>query len=364
MLLLVALMGGLGRRGGLVSEGAPGALSPRQVDVPEAGHGLAASVAAGVVLPPPQGDAAEAEDDAVMVCGVGRVTRQQAESWNPIARTDLALKMRALDQRGEAAMSRLSARLAVGADREQVAARMLMGDREGAAAIATRSQDAAAYRLALLGCAGEKDSPSAPSCRGLTAQAWARLDPGDAAPWLQLMGEAMQRRDEAAATEALEQVLQRRRRSPSRPLVLAADAGRAGVDDEVGLGLAVVRVVGMDAALPDAGPMALGRYCAVTAVKEEARRARCERLARWQFAHADSVMDGMLADSIADRVGLPADQRPFTREQLKRGLEALTEQSLRFSGFDCASLAQVAQWPALFSRQGELQMALQAVVQR
>lgn len=294
-------------------------------------------------------------------CGLGRVTEVDVESRNPLVRARVQGWLTALDQRKDAVLSRLSTRLAVGAPGEQVAARLLMSDPEGAALVAGRSRDAAAYRLALLGCGL---SETTLNCRALTVQGWAQLDPDDARPWMRLMSGAMARRDEAAALEALEQVLQRHKLSPTRALLGAVMPAYAGSDDPEGLGLATVDIIGREAAILGADSLGFSRYCTAEGVKDASRRERCERMARWQFKHADSVLDAEIALGIADRVGLPAEQRPFTREQLRRGREKLFDETLRTSGYDCASLARVAGWPAQFGQHSELQMALQAAAER
>ena len=375
LLLLGAGLGGLALRAWTSADAGPLAAAPAGVGAAESGRvagGMAAGApsapaASGIApsAPPEQAAAAAGEEGALLdVCGVGRISRQEAEHWSPAEQASVDRKAQAMDRRKDAAMSQLAARLAAGSDSSQVAARILMSDWEGAAAVAARSPDAAAHRLALSGCARVGALDAAPSCRALSAQAWAQLDPEDALPWFQLMGAAVERRDDAAATQALEQALQRSRRSPSRALLRAVTPVLAVVEDREALGLAVVEVIGMEAALPDAGPWGQVRYCSAEAVKDGSRRARCERLVRWQFAHADSLLDAMVAVAIADRVGLPADQRPFTRQQLRQGQERLAAHSLRMLGTDCASLARVADWPVQWVQRGELQMALEAEAER
>ncbi|MFN3305537.1 MAG: hypothetical protein ACK44A_17755, partial [Roseateles sp.] len=105
---------------------------------------------------------------------------------------------------------------------------------------------------------------------------------------------------------------------------------------------------------------AFSRYCSVERLKLPAYAQRCERLARWQLAHAVDWMDAMLATTLADRVGLPNAQRPFTRDQLKLGQERLMDQSQQVLGFDCRSLRRTVDWAAQRVELGELRMALQA----
>lgn len=283
------------------------------------------------------------------------------QAWNPVQMAQAAAVAQAMDLRKEAALSRLSARLAAGSDHDQVAARVLMGDAEGAALIAGRSADAAAYRLAFMAC---EASPGTAGCQALTLQGWSRLDPEDARPWLHRLDDAMRRRDDAAATDALEQVLQRHRLSPSRVLVPLIDKARESVDDAVGLGLATIDIVGREAAMPDTSAMGLLRYCSAEALANPARRAGCEWLVRWQFRHADSVLGGLMAVSIADRLGLPADQRPYTRERLNEGLRRLADESAQELGMSCAGIARAADWATLAAQRTELETALQPVPAR
>ncbi len=330
--------------------------------LPSAGDVGTVSEGVGAVSPkkPSQADADVSTDAEVEICGLGRVSRREAERWNPVELMKAKAHMDALDRRKDAAMSRLSARLAAGSDSERVAARLVMRDAEGAAAIAARSSDAAAYRLGLMGCRGHTGQ-SAPSCQGMTPQGWLQLAPDDASAWINLAADAMAKRDEAAATEAIEQMLQRYSRSASRPLLQVIHGVRDRTDDAVGLGMAVVEIIGVEAAMPGLIPSAMSRYCSAKAVKDEARRARCERVARWEFEHAESLFDAAVAINIADKVGIPLDQRPYTQEQLTRAQAWWIAQADKHIGMDCARMALAADMPALLSQKHELQAALKGI---
>ncbi|HEY0955753.1 MAG TPA: hypothetical protein VGE36_13390 [Roseateles sp.] len=295
------------------------------------------------------------------ICRVGRFTRRQAEGWGAIEKLKMMAGLYALDQRKDAALSQLSARLAAGSDSERVAARLVMDDAEGAASIAARSSDAVAYRLALLRCRSQSDA--APSCRALTVQAWQQLDPQDARPWARLVAQAWERKDEAAAAQAVEEMLQRRPRGTFSPLLEAMFNARAAVADVEARGLLTVEMIGRDAGLPRDDIIFL-RYCSAERVQDTARRARCERLARWQLEHANDLTDAMIATAIADRVALPAEQRPFTGEQLKRGQEWFMEQSDKVFGMSCTGLRRTSEWMEQRVQRGELKMVLQGAADR
>jgi len=138
--------------------------------------------------------------ESVDICGIGRVTadaqfRDALPAW-------LTEAVSSLQHREGQSRSQLAGRLAAGTDLEQVVARLLMDDMQGAALIAARTTDPAAYRLALVRCTGN-DDPATPACRALSGEGWARLDPSDGRPWMRLMSLAVKRGDFAAAEDAL-----------------------------------------------------------------------------------------------------------------------------------------------------------------
>lgn len=366
LLLAAASVGLLGRQAWRGEERVPAAAMPVSAVVHAAAAAswvMPAAASASTQMHASQGAAHTAQGsraDAgalVDVCGVGPVDRHEVEHWNPGSGEPPPPWQRALDLRKDAVLSRLAARLAVGPAHEQVAARLVMRDVEGAAAIAARSTDPQAHHLGVLACS----LGGAPSCAALTTQAWARLDPADARPWMRLMHEAVTRRDEAAAAQALEQVIARDRRSTSSPLLEAVVQASAAIDDPAGLGLALIDVIGLEAAMLDSSAMATARYCSVDKLKDAARRGQCERWARWQFAHADGLLDAGFVTALADRLGMPASQRRFTRDDIQRAQAWLAEDSTRVLGYGCTSLRRTADWVTQRTRLGELQMALKAV---
>lgn len=313
-------------------------------------------VAASAGSPAPPVATASPSDDVMEICGLGRVSRQAAKNWGPLELLRAKAQADALERRKEAAQSKLSARLSVGSDAERVAARLVMRDVEGAAAVAARSADPAAYRLGLMACEGLMENSAAPSCQGLSVQAWARLDPKDAEPWLHLASSAASRRDEAAAAEALDQAMQRRWRSSDRPLLQAVLGARDGGEDAVGLGLAVVDIIGIEAGLPLWSSVFAGRHCRPKAPSDPAQRSRCERYARWQFTHARNLMDARVAVGIAGRVGLPAEQMPYTQDQVERAQRRRAEEDSRAIDASCAGLARFTEYVAQQLADNELHL--------
>ena len=298
--------------------------------------------------------------ETMEICGHGRISTREFERSVPIVMAGARPPAWAveLEQRSQVVINQLATRLSAGTALQQTAARVLKADPEGAALLAFQSGDAAAYRLAFMAC-GAGHRPDSPQCQRLTVQGWADRDPADARPWLELMAAATRRRDEPAASLALEQVLQRDKRSPTAILVPVVAGVVTATDDPAGLGLAMVEVIGREAALPD-GVYGTGGFCSAERVGDAVRRAQCARLVRWQFKHADTSMDASLAVSLADRLGLPSDARPYTREQLGRGSTRLLEASLDVLGNDCGSLARTGDWVVKAAQSTELSRVLEA----
>ena len=75
--------------------------------------------------------------------------------------------------------------------------------RDALARMALSSSDARVYALAFQRCAGQR---SEGSCQMLSAEQWARLDSGNASPWLYILASAKARNDRAANDEALHRI--------------------------------------------------------------------------------------------------------------------------------------------------------------
>ena len=308
--------------------------------------------------------AGEAADDSAEICGFGRVPKAELEkpvkeqllppAWAVAAEAAQA-------QRANAARSQLAARLAAGSDVDRVASRMVMGDNEAAAIIAAQSPDAAAYRLGLAGCHYGERPDATTSCRGLDVQGWIQRDPTDARPWFLLASRALQRRDFTAGKEALEEAMRRPKMSAAEPLIAAAmkDAPSA-VKDRTDLGLVSIEIMGRQAAMSDWAVVgALSRYCSVEGLKDAQRQPLCQQLSRRMMDGADTLMEALVAQKIADRAGVPADQQKYTAASLAAAQNFFTDESSdAVLGLDCASLGRTGNFFVERAQRGELRIAL------
>ncbi|MDE2297664.1 MAG: hypothetical protein KGK18_05815, partial [Burkholderiales bacterium] len=86
-------------------------------------------------------------------------------------------------------------------DRRQAVPRLAEA-RDALAQMAVSSTDPGVYALAFRACGVDGEG----ACRMLSAEQWARLDPGNAAPWLYVLSAAHRRNDLALQNEALHQI--------------------------------------------------------------------------------------------------------------------------------------------------------------
>jgi len=121
----------------------------------------------------------EIPPEGLEVCGIGHVTPKVLQRWLADivgAKAWVQAREAELEGRADAGLVSVAARLAAGGERQQVAARLLMSDVEGAAMLAERGGDAMAYQMALKACGKSTAGGGAPSCARLSGQRWAVLE--------------------------------------------------------------------------------------------------------------------------------------------------------------------------------------------
>lgn len=311
----------------------------------------------------PSGDDLEIPKDGLQVCGVGHVPaaelrRWRAEpAWGEVQAERLSQEMA---QVGKQALAKIAARLAAGNDRQQVAARLLMQDRDGAALLAERSRDAQAYQMALMACGGPGGDTA--NCARLTPQRWAALDPSDARPWLRLMDAARQRKDAAGVDAALAEAAARPRFSRVHGLLAAEVVAVAdAVPDLGGVGHALMAVLGMDLAMTGFDMALPVRVCKGGALADATRLAHCRAFARQALAGATDLLEASVAQTLADRVGVPRDQQPLDAATIKAARERLGDLTIAAVGMDCAAMQRTTQFARDVASRGELAFALSLV---
>ncbi|KQW49797.1 MULTISPECIES: hypothetical protein [unclassified Roseateles] len=304
--------------------------------------------------------AASALAQGMEICGVGVISEavmQRVEAGSAPGQAGPKEIEAQVQRRVDASLARIAARLAAGTDRQQVAARLLMQDRDGAAMLAERSSDAQAYQLALTACGAA--SADVPHCARLNPRRWAELDPSDARPWLRMMEAARRRKDAAGADAALAQAAARPGLSRGSFLLEAQAAAVADViPDADELGLALVAVIGMDAAMPGIDMGAPASACRGDALRDPVRLGHCRALARQSLANASDLLDATLAQRLAERVGVPREQQAYDAATLKAAEGRFAERATNDVGMGCAALRRIKQLSTKRAASGELAMAL------
>lgn len=352
---------------------AGGADSAAAASSPLAGGRAVASIT-GAIAAPAEASSSEREvaDDVQALlatvseetefCGVGRISAAQVKGWwaDP-ASAESWIKARDVEyqRRSELGMAQIAARLSAGGLAQQVAARALMGDAEGAAVLAEGSSDALAYQLASYACVGPGASASPLACKRLTAQRWLELDPTDARPWMRLLAEAERRRDEAAIDQAVAAVAARPRLSRGSFLLeMQASAVAGVVSDPVSRLQAMVAIIGTDAAITDTSIIPLYRACRGDALERPQRREHCRTAARQLLAASGDLMEASLAQALADRLDVPPEQQRYSGAMLKAASTAFQEHAIGVVGYSCAAMAAMVDLSARRAAQGELALAL------
>jgi hypothetical protein len=375
-LLAAAGMGGaawreMRRPAGADAVGMPVADVPRGAAVatpgggPPAGASVAATSAVGAsavaeLAVKPSLGVGEIPPEGVDVCGMGHVSAEELRLLVEPTDGPSPIKDREADmqRRVDASLAQMAARLAAGAEHQQVAARLLMGDTEGAAALAERSSDALAYQMALDACATA--SRTAPSCAHLNLRHWATLDPSNARPWLKLADEARQRGDMSGADAALAEAAARPRLSRRVNLIetQVAPVAAVVVPDAALQANALSRIMGLDAALSGFDASAPLRLCSSEALQHPARLPLCRTLARQLLAASGDLLEATLMQRLADRVGVPPEQQAHDAATLKAASEKFDQNARGVVGFDCASMRRMNDFSARRAALGELALAL------
>lgn len=202
--------------------------------------------------------------------------------------------------------------------------------RDALARMATTTSDAAVYALAWRTCHQSRDG----ACALLNAQQWARLDPGNAAPWLEVLAEAQQRRDRAAADEALHRIATSARSEQDlfRFAGLVLDAAPADEALQAGTWMLTAEAMGVSAAwvLPAYQPLVAA--CRGAVLQDANRRQTCQSVAELLTRRSDVVIERSIGITLARQLGWPDEEIERMRaeydgyaESMRGEREALAE---------------------------------------
>ena len=300
----------------------------------------------GATMPAPEPPRAVGEVD---VCGYGSVRRHD----------DDALGLHSLpEQTRRAALAAGYQPLLSSQDEATRAAGLLVAGRvDSLAWLAVGSTNSVAYAIALHGCT-VKGAAEASACALLSPAQWARLDPDNAWPWLELAAHAREQGDAPTEEQAMWQ---------------AAHAGR--MDDvagklsnlvDQGLGQSIPRlqrtlVLAMSWQLQSGWQSPVARqaehYCAGGALLVDGpRRLLCDRLAQTLVTHGDRVEDFALGATLGARLAWPGTRLLALRQEADALADAAQFQTM-VTDVSCDSIERIQGWLHAVGTGGEVQAA-------
>ena len=232
--------------------------------------------------------------------------------------------------------------------------------RDRLALAAAASADGSLYAMALAACRPDDSGDAGNACAMLSLAQWARLEPANGVPWLQLAAEARRRGDAGGEAEAMHRAALASR-FDARWGSFAELVDRALPPDAPGWQhlFLMVQAVGVQAALTAPEYQEMLEFCRPERLDAN-RRQTCDALARGLLDRGTTLMDHGMAGALGRRLGWPAERL----QALEQERDAYTAVGLRQAlsiTMDCAGVQRTRAWLLDMSRLGELGAARRAV---
>lgn len=209
------------------------------------------------------------------------------------------------------------------------------------ARLAQRSRDPLAYALAFQSCETLRGAAAASACEGLSVEAWAERDPGNAYPWL--FGAGRDSLDARLRTRYVDSMLastfMRGTWGALVPVMArAAPPAEAPLDRSVRF----LEAMSLDSFVSLTQGGVVG-HCKESDLRNGARRQQCEYLATFLTEKADTFLEAGLGNAIGKRLGWSQDRL----DRLKAEQENLQQALPR--GVDAGGCAGLARTEAYFT---------------
>ncbi len=187
---------------------------------------------------------------------------------------------------------------------------------EEIARLAMASHDPFTYAVAMQACGPIGVTPvAAPSCRLLSAEQWARVDPGNAVPWLHVAAAAKARKDTAALDEAIYRVST----ATSNTLHGYSLYGYAASHLPAGASAFEQAQLFMFVTGAVAGQVppyqTVAQYCAASALHDSNRWQACDALARNFVERPSTLIERRIGERIGERARWPPEKIAARREE-------------------------------------------------
>lgn len=212
--------------------------------------------------------------------------------------------------------------------------------RDHLARMAVSSTDPRLYALALDICALAKpDSEGA--CQLLNPRQWAKLEPGNAAPWLMMLESASNAGNEAGIDEALHQIAtamhnDRHATDVARAVIAAMPDDDASLPDAVRVGLQSFGTSG--AYRPTAAMLPLVKACSGEALRDVNRAQTCDGVAELLVERSDNLLARAVGTNMGERLGWPTERIERLRGEITAWSQDSAADILNFGHASCLSL--------------------------
>ena len=220
------------------------------------------------------------------------------------------------------------------------------------ARMASTTRDPQVYALAFNLCVGR---PNEGACQLLSAEQWARLDPGNAAPWTFALDRTLAARDTSAQNEALHRIATSQRSELYYFALPGLVLDHVPNDDAaipVALTLAI-EAIGVEAAHVVPGYQATTRLCRGAALRDANRRQTCNAVAELLVARSDTVIERMMGMSIGAQLGWPAERIDRLRGEYTAYNASLNAENMLVPTSGCANIRRDLETVRQRARLGE-----------
>lgn len=280
-------------------------------DATRLGAQAASAVAAARTLPAP------ARADETEICGIGRVKAGDDAApldLSPVRRASQRVRERVLPLllKSSDDTTRAAGLLMLALDESAAPGSVAGGADVGAAqardelvALASFKSTPQVYAWAMRACQDRRDEGT---CRLLSADQWARVEPGNAVAWLHVAADAQLRRDAGAVSEALHRVAHAAKSDARHGALLAAVLAKLPPETDLlartSFGLDVARLEAR-AELP---LVAASQHCGASEVRDANRAQTCAAVAELLSKRGSTLAEASLGLAIGERVGWPAER--------------------------------------------------------
>lgn len=203
--------------------------------------------------------------------------------------------------------------------------------------IASRSTDPVLYGFVLRTCGHVRSEGS--SCRLLSPAQWSRLDPGNAAPWFEVLAGATAARDSAALNEALHRIATSDRNVGYEGVMPRVILDHAPAGDR---GALIAWLLGVDAVGIEAAWVryysAVSASCSSNALKDANRRQVCSAVAELMVERSGDRLDQSVGLALGERLGWPTDRTDRLRGESQAYSAALAQTLTADEDMACTSV--------------------------